>query len=105
MSDQWKAIERRVARKLGGQRVGCTGRDTPDVVTELADVEVKYRATLPLYLKAAMAQAVRNAADGKLPLLVLAERYQRDMLVVLRLSDFVAWFGDPFVCGKDGDTD
>jgi hypothetical protein len=59
-------------------------------------VEVKTRKTLPAWLVSAMAQAVRNAGDGRLPLVVLHEagdKHDGD-LVTLRLGDFQEWFGD-----------
>ena len=93
MTDTWKATERRVAARLGGQRVGCTGSNTPDVTTDWADVECKHRQALPKWLTTAMDQAATNCGQGKLPLLVLHEHGKHDMLVVLRLSDFVEWFG------------
>jgi len=93
VSATWKAVERKVAARLGGQRVGCTGEATPDVETDWADIEIKHRAALPKWLTGAMEQAVRNCADGKLPLLVLHEKGRHDMLVVMRLSDFDDWHG------------
>lgn len=93
MSDTWKAVELRVAKRLSGQRVGCTGSNTPDVVTDWCEAEVKQRQFLPKWLTTAMEQAVRNCGHGKLPLLVLHEHGKHDMLVVLRMSDFVEWFG------------
>ena len=89
----WKQNERRVAKKLGGRRIGNTGKPTPDVITGWLAVEVKHRGRLPVWLKDALAQAKRNAGEGRLPLVVLHEKYARDSLVVLTLSDFADWFG------------
>jgi len=94
----WKRTERAVARKLGGQRTSKAGPGTnaPDVETESWSIEVKHRDQLPLWLTDALAQAARNASDGKLPLVVLHEAGRRhaDDLVLLRLGDFEQWFGD-----------
>ena len=93
----WKAVERAVAAKMGGERLSnhALGQQTPDVETSAYSVEVKSR-TLPAWLTNAMAQARRNASSGKLPLVVLHEggrRHDND-LVVVRLADFVEWFGE-----------
>lgn len=71
------------------------GLRSPDVETNAYSVEVKCRKRLPDWLVNAMIQAQRNAAPGKLPLVVLhqsSQRHERD-LVVLRLGDFIEWFG------------
>lgn len=94
MVKTWKAVERRVAKKVGGVRVGCTGRATPDVVSPWLSIECKHRARLPAWLKDALAQAKTGAGDDKLGIAILHERYKHDALVVLALSDFISWFGD-----------
>ena len=98
----WKAVERAVAAILGGERVGCTGEATPDVVTGRLAVEVKHRAKLPKWLLAAMAQSERNAPGDKLPVVVLHEKHQKHCqdLVVVRL----AHFGSKPAGGQGGDT-
>lgn len=96
MTDKtWKRTERSVARALGGQRVPVSGRgDGPDVAHAWLSVEVKHRKALPKWLKNALAQAHKAAQDGQLPVAVLHEAGRHDSLVVLRLSDFVEWFGE-----------
>jgi len=91
----WKDLERRVARLLGGKRIGNTGKATADVVTPWLSIECKYRASLPTWLKEADTQSHRNAEDSKLPITILFEKGRRtgDSLVLLRLSDFEQWFG------------
>ncbi len=96
---RWKATERRIAALLGGARVPATGRqrgDAPDLRHRWLSVEVKDRATLPAWLLDALAQAEASAAPHQLPIAVLHEAGQRHdrALVVLRLADFVEWFGD-----------
>ncbi len=94
----WKKAERAVARVLGGERTSRRGlgEAVADVETKAFSVEVKTRRQLPAWLMDAVRQAVRNTSDGKLTLLVLhvvGQRHDND-LVVLRLQDFVDWFGE-----------
>lgn len=98
MSDKtWKAAERQVARRIGGERLSnhALGLRTPDCESDWLSVEVKQRKRLPAWLLGALKQAETNASAGKLPVAVLHQAGQRydDALVVLRLSDFVDWFG------------
>jgi len=98
MTKQWKQAERAVAAKVGGKRVSnhALGLRTPDCESDWLSVEVKLRKRLPAWLTGALAQAATNATPGKLPIAVLHQAGQRydDALVVLRLSNFVQWFGD-----------
>lgn len=90
----WKAVERAIAQRLGGQRVPITGRQrgsAPDVAHEEFGIEVKHRKALPSWLLDAMDQAVACSGDGaKLPVVVLHQAGQRhdNDLIVLRLKDF-----------------
>lgn len=92
----WKAHERRIAARLGGTRTGNRGTATADVTTDWAAIECKERAKLPAWLERAMGQAERAADDAQLPLVVLHRKGQRsdNDLVVLRLGDFIEWFGE-----------
>jgi len=91
-----KEAERAVARKLGGQRVGNTGRATCDVRAGRLAVECKARKALPSWLVDAVSQAHANAAPGQLAVVVLHETGQRydDALVVVRLSEWHEWYGE-----------
>ncbi len=96
---RWKATERAIARLLGGVRVPVSGRqrgDAPDVAHAWLSVEVKDRAALPAWLAEALAQAEASAGPLQLPIAVLHQVGQRHdrALVVLRLGEFVEWFGD-----------
>ena len=96
MSDKtWKAVERAIAKRLSGQRVGCTGLATPDVTTDKLSVEIKTRQALPGWLRGAMAQSKRNS-NGKLAIVVLHQVGHRhdDDIVAMRLSDFEQWIGN-----------
>lgn len=94
----WKATESKIAAALGGRRVPVTGRnrgDAPDIKHDWLCPEVKHRETIPAWLHDAMAQALAAAAPEQLPIVVLhqsGERHQNDY-VVIRLADFVDWFG------------
>ncbi len=74
--------------------------DQPDIVHPWLSLEVKDRAALPLWLLDALDQAERSATLAQLPAAVLHRAGDRHdhALIVLRLADFVDWFGD----GKPG---
>lgn len=98
MTKTWKETERSIARILNGKRTSSQGLGSavPDVVSSAYSVEVKHREHLPEWLKAAMTQSVNNCRNGLLPLVVLHECGQRhdNDLVMVRLDDFVQWFGE-----------
>jgi len=95
MNTTWKGTERRIAAALEGQRVGPSGKSTADVVTAWLSVECKHRRELPKWIKSAVAQARAAAGPGQLGIAVLHEKHKRgdDDLVLIRLGDFVEWFG------------
>lgn len=97
MADKtWKVHERRTALALGGKRMGNRGRNTNDVEHDWLAIECKHTKKLPDWIKAAMRQAELNRdSAAKLPIVVLHELGQRSAndLVVLRMSDFVEFFG------------
>jgi len=92
----WKQVERAIAKRLGGKRVGCTGQATPDVVTDWLSIEVKSRKALPKWLWEGIEQARRGCREDQLAILVLHEKgeHHDNDLVILRLADFEGWFGD-----------
>jgi hypothetical protein len=109
-----------VAKRLGGRRIPITGRqrgDVPDVEHEWLSIEVKSKVRFPDWLVDAMVQAMMAKAmlerkareehkDGEwLPIVVLHQKGWRhdDDLVVVRLKDFVEWFGT--VDASIGDND
>lgn len=92
MSKTWKAAERAIAKRLGGQRTSALGlgRCIADVETEALSVEVKTRKEVPRWLLEAVEQSKRNAGD-KVALVVLhkvGQRHDND-LVIMTLSDFL----------------
>lgn len=123
MADKlWKAVERRIAKYLGGERVPITGRQrgsAPDIKHEWLSIEVKQRESLPAWVHDAMDQAVSSkrksiykpgevviykteeerreiekAMRSQLPVVILHETGKRieDDYVVIRLQDFRDWF-------------
>ncbi len=84
----WKAVERAVARLLGGRRCHF---ERQDVDAGWWSIEVKHGKQVPKTVLDWFAQSERNTPEGKRPLLVLHPprvRYE-DSLVVLRSADFV----------------
>ena len=77
------------------QSATALGHSVSDVRTDELDAEYKHRAALPKWLVDAAKQAVANARDGRIPLLVLHEKGRRhdNDLVVMRLKDFEDFFG------------
>lgn len=94
----WKKAERQVAKRFGTEREGPMGEYWPDAISKSYAIEVKNRDELPQWLHDAMDQAERNArlrAPDKLAILALHQRYQDydKCFVVVRLADFIEWFG------------
>lgn len=91
----WKSVERAIAKRLNGKRLGATGQATADVVSDWLSVEVKHRKELPGWLKDALSQA-RHGAGERLPIVILHENGQRhdNDLVLMRLADFEDWLGE-----------
>ena len=95
----WKRTERKIAALLGGKRVPITGRqrgDVPDVAHAWLSIEVKHRRTVPEWLLDAMAQAVAAVRGEQLPVAILHQHGTPhcEDLIVIRLADFRAWFGE-----------
>jgi len=90
-SATWKAVERRTARALGGQRLGATGAANPDVLAPGLAVECKHRQKLPAWLVDSLARIREQAGSERLGVLVLHEQGRHDSIVCLSLADFRAW--------------
>jgi hypothetical protein len=101
----WKRDESEIARLLGGERVPVTGRQRgyrPDIEHQWLALEVKSWANLPQRVVEAMDQAEKAAAYAKrreatekLPVAVIHGKssHRGNSLVVMRLDDFLEWFG------------
>ena len=86
----WKAHERQVAKKLGGQRVSRGadfGESAPDVLHDRFSIECKYRSKISQFLKDAHKQAAEYDKE-KIPLVVLKERGMHGEFVLMKLDDF-----------------
>lgn len=106
MDKRWKQSERRVARALGTERVGPTGKDTFDAISldYRVGVEIKSKEKLPKWLTGAMEQSVDHYnALGKgeigfdpTPMVALVEKGMKtdDVLCILRLRDFKFLMGE-----------
>ena len=92
MDKYWKAIERRVARMFGTERIGTReGGPAPDFEADWVVGEVVCK-NIPKWILAELAQAERRQADRpKLRLLVIHEKGEplESALVVVRLEQFV----------------
>ena len=101
----WKRDESEIARLVGGERVPVTGRQrgyAPDIEHSWLAIEGKSWANLPQRVADAMDQAEKAAAFAKqrqgvekLPVAILHGKssHRDNSLVVLRLDDFLEWFG------------
>jgi hypothetical protein len=90
----WKAVERELARRLGGERIPVNGRrrgSAPDIAHDTLSLEIKHREALPAWLHDAMAQAVASKRGTQIPVVILHECRSRheDDFVILRLGDFI----------------
>ena len=94
-SDAWKKHERAVAKRLGGQRAGPTGKTGSDVLHPAFAIEAKERKSVPKYLEDFLDQAERSARPEQLPIVVLhklGKRHDND-IVLIRLRHFEDWYG------------
>lgn len=96
-----KAGERELAHLLtslgypsrrGQQHAG--GGDSPDVVSELPGVHIECKRTNGLSIYPALAQATRDAAPGRIPVVMHRGTGKPDWVVVLRVSDLVELIRD-----------
>lgn len=80
-----KRVERAIAKKVGGRRVGILGQE--DISHEKFSIEVKLRKAF--VAEKWMRQAERNA-KGKVPLVIVhvtGKRHDNDY-VIIKLKDF-----------------
>jgi hypothetical protein len=88
MDKAWKAFERRVAQRTGGERVPVADRRTPlDVAHPFLGIECKYRNKISKFLKEAMEQAIEGSGGDKIPTVILGEKGSQKMLALMRLED------------------
>lgn len=103
---RWKALELRLAKRLGGERVPVTGRVrgwAPDIRHKWLAIEVKSRKSRMVLIAEMLDQAVKAAewyrrrGEGeRLPIGVyhVVGTHADNAVVFMRLKDFEAYFGD-----------
>jgi len=99
-SDQWKALERKVARKFGGTRI-TRGEDFSesrlDVEHDWMALDAKWRsklATVTWFKKLVKDNEKIYGKGKKIPVLVLKLKSMRGELVVLEIDDFIKVVND-----------
>lgn len=91
----WKAIERKICARFGGERSGPTGRTGPDCInTEPFALQIKHRKSVPQWLTDAYAQSMRDAPSGCLAVLVLHPHGWSidESMAIVPLGQFVDWY-------------
>ena len=88
----WKALERKVAKLLGGARNplsgGASRHTRGDVIHDTLYVECKLRKRMAAWSLFRETEILAKR-EGKMPVVVLKEKGKKGELVVLRLTDFV----------------
>ena len=94
-TDNWKNVEREVARFFGGTRTGSNGESRRDVELPVFSIEVKHRKSFPDWLHSAYEQADREK-EHRIPIVVLHERYTKfeDAYVVIKAEHFCKHYKD-----------
>ena len=98
MDRSWKQFERRVAKRVGGKRIPCTGeRGGADVVALPFVYQAKLRKGVPQYLREWLRGIVtageRSGATGVVVWKAPNAR-DDDAVVILRLKDWQDWHGN-----------
>lgn len=94
---RWKRQEAEVSAIFGTTRNPNTGVSQSDLDTCTFSIQHKARKSLPAWFLSAVAQAVRDAKPGHLPMVVFTivrQGVKAERFVTLRLADFVEWFGE-----------
>ena len=94
-TDNWKNVEREVAKLFGGTRTGSNGDSRRDVEHPVFSIEVKHRKSFPDWLHSAYEQADREK-EHRIPIVVLHERYTKfeDADVVIKAEHFCKHYKD-----------
>jgi hypothetical protein len=100
VSQQWKALERTVARKIGGERLvrgNNFSESMLDVEHPWLACDAKWRsslATATWYKKLVKDNEKIYGKGRKVPILVIKEKGMRGELVVISLDDFITVVND-----------
>jgi len=86
-----KRIERDLAKRLGGKRVGILGKT--DISHAVFSFEVKGR--VKFVAEKWFQQAVRNCEEGKIPAVIVhvTGQHHGNDYVIMQLKDFEDWLG------------
>ena len=88
ISQAWKDLERKYAKKLGVKRTAQPGRNVPDLEDHpILCPEIKWRSRLPKFLTKDLRQA-KVYRPHKLPMVVYKERGKKGEIVCMYSSDF-----------------
>jgi len=89
-----KDLERFLAKDLNGRRIGILGHE--DIITERFSIEAKERKEHPTFLKKAIAQAIRNSREEKIPVFILHRLYDEheNDLVIMQYADWKKLFAN-----------
>lgn len=95
MTDNWKNVERNVAKLLNGKRVPLSGGNNTfanggDVEHSLYFIEVKQRKTLAIadWYEKTVSDCKKHKQEHKLPLLILHKHNKKKYLAVTELEFF-----------------
>lgn len=100
MSKRWKALEKRTAQRLEGQRVLRGADFSKSDVDVILDLHPELKVDAKAYKRFAHHTLVREIqkrycrGDGHIPVLVTAEPRQRDPYVTIPLSFFAQLLRD-----------
>ena len=98
MDKSWKAFERRLAKRMGGRRIPCTGEKAGvDVDAGPFVYQAKLRRGVPSYMRSWLRGIVEaGERHGSIGVVVWKPPRARDddALVVLRLRDWQDLHGD-----------
>jgi len=88
----WKKLEQKIAKKLGGKRIPCSGvsRDFKgDVITDKLLVDCKYGEQIPKRI-IDWWKKVKDEAEkmNRLPAIVLKKKGMKGELIILDIDDF-----------------
>lgn len=82
----WKHLEKKVAKEMGGKRVGILNSE--DVQHKVFSFECKCIKRIPASIKGWMSQCKANNLDNKIPIIVLHEKGKHDDYVIMSYKDF-----------------
>lgn len=86
----WKAFEKRIGARLGGERVGILGgEDVRHPVLSIECTQVD-KGRFPVMVKNKYLQAIKHCPKGKKPIVIMKEKRRMDenSLVIISLTNF-----------------